>query len=432
MTLGELEAARSASARVLARESVDAAIRSAALLVSAHSAFDLGAFALAEADYAAWEAERAVAIEPGARPDDAAAQLAATVRERLAASIYRQGQAAAESGELAAAVGHFQRIAAAAPSSPVAATGQYDAAALLFSAAEWSAAAAAYESFIGGWPEHALAAAAQVSRAAALVELGDAERAAPALAAVSRLAGESEDVRRAALWQSAELYAEAGDSARADQALRDYLERFPTPWDAALEARHRLAESADMRADHAARTRWLESIVTAHEQAGELATARSRTLAAAATLELAMPVVERFTGYALDLPLEKTVPEKAARMRAAVDSLGAAADYGVAEVTTEAAFRMAEIYRGMASALLDSPPPPDLDEDTLEQYVMLLEEQAFPFEEDAIAIHEANAARARDGLYDRWVIASFETLAELVPARWNRKETGEHVVELLR
>ncbi len=432
MKLGELESARAASARVLARESVDAATRSAALLVSAHAAFDLGAYALAETDYATWEAERAVAVEPGGNPDDADPQLAATVRERLAASIYRQGQAAAEAGELATAVAHFQRIAAAAPSSPAAATGQYDAAALLFSAAEWSAAAAAYESFIGGWPGHALAAAAQVSRAAALVELGDAKRAAPALAAVSRLPAESEEVRRAALWHAAELYAEAGDAERADQALRDYLERFPTPWDAALEARHRLAESADMRADHAARARWLESIVSAHEQAGELANARSRTLAAAASLELAMPVVERFTSYALDLPLEKTVPEKAARMRAAVDKLGTAADYGVAEVTTEAAFRMAEIYRGMASALLDSPPPPDLDEDTLEQYVMLLEEQAFPFEEDAIAIHEANAARARAGLYDRWVIASFETLAELVPARWNRKETGEHVVELLR
>jgi hypothetical protein len=119
-------------------------------------------------------------------------------------------------------------------------------------------------------------------------------------------------------------------------------------------------------------------------------------------------------------------------MRAALDGLGAAAAYGVAEVTTESAFRMAELYRGMATALLESARPPGLDAETLEQYEMLLEEQAFPFEEDAIAIHEANAARARDGLYDQWVIGSFEVLAELVPARWNRQEAGEHVVELLR
>jgi len=434
MRLGDLEAARATAARVLGRETAPAASRSAAMLVSAHAAFDLGAYALAEADYAAWEAERAVlpSEPPGTKPGDAEAQLAATVRERLAASIYRQGQAAADRGDLATAVIHFERIAAAVPSSPVAATGQYDAAALLFNAAQWAAAATAYETFLGGWPGHTLSAPAQVSRAAALVELGDAQQAAPALAAVSRLAGESEEVRRAALWQAAELYAEAGDAVHAEQVLRDYLERFPAPWEAALEARHRLAESAGARKDEVARARWLESIIKAHEQAGASATARSLTLAAAATLELAMPVVARFDTYALVLPLERTVPEKAARMRAAVDSLGSAADYGVAEVTTESAFRMAEIYRGMANALLDSPPPPELDADTLEQYVMLLEEQAFPFEEDAIAIHEANAARARDGLYDRWVIASFETLAELVPARWNRKETGEHVVELLR
>lgn len=433
MGLGDLEAARGVAARVLGRDTAAATTRSAALLVSAHAAFDLGAYALAETDYAAWETERAVSeASSSVSPDGAEIELAATVRERLAASIYRQGQAAADAGELATAVTHFERIAAVAPSSPVAATGQYDAAALLFNAAQWSAAATAYETFLGGWPGHALSAAAQVSRAAALVELGDAQRAAPALAAVSRLAVESEEVRRASLWQAAELYAEAGDAERSEQALRDYLERFPLPWEAALEARHRLAVSAGARGDDAERSRWLVAIVAAHETAGDLSTARSRTLAAAATLELAMPAVERFSSYALDVPLERTVPEKAARMRAAVDKLGAAADYGVAEVTTEAAFRMAEIYRGMARALLDSPPPPGLDEDTLDQYVMLLEEQAFPFEEDAIAIHEANAARTRDGLYDRWVIASFETLAELVPARWNRKETGEHVVELLR
>ena len=271
-----------------------------------------------------------------------------------------------------------------------------------------------------------------MSLAAALVELGDAARAAPALAAVSNLAGEPEDVRRAALWQAAELYGESGDDARAEQALRDYLERFPMPAEPALEARHRLAELAGKRNDAPERRRWLESIIQAHADAGADATARSLTLAAAATLEIAMPVVEKFNAATLAPPLQRSVPEKAKRMRAALDALGAAAAYGVAEVTTESAFRMGELYRDMATALLESARPEGLDAEALDQYEMLLEEQAFPFEEDAIAIHEANAARAREGLYDRWVVASFEVLAQMVPARWNRQETGERVVELLR
>ena len=424
MNLGRLEAARAAAARVLARADAPAESRAAALLVSAHAAFDLEQYAAAESDYLAWRAETAGT----GQPDE---PLAAGVAERIAASIYRQGQAAATAGELPVAVGHFVRIGAAVPDSPVAATGQHDAAALLFNAAEWARAAEAYETFLARWPGHALAAEAQVSLAAALVELGDHARAAPALAAVAALPGETEDVRRAALWQAGELYQSGGDHAQAEEVLRQYLERFPVPVDAALEARHRLAELAGQRHDTAERRRWLESIIAMHADAGGAATARSRTLAAAASLELAMPAVERFASLALGPPLERSVPEKAARMRVALDALGAAAAYGVAEVTTESAFRMAELYRGMATALLESARPPGLDEDTLEQYEMLLEEQAFPFEEDAIEIHEANAARARDGLYDRWVVASFEALAELVPARWNRQETGEHVVELL-
>jgi len=426
LALGRLDGARAAGARVLARQEAPLPTRAAALLVNAHAAFELEEHAAAESDYLAWQVVTGTADAP---PD---AALAATVNERIAASIYRQGQAAAAHGDLDSAVNHFGRIYAAAPHSPAAATGQHDAAALLFNAAEWAAAANAYQVFLKRWPVHELASAAQVSLAAALVEQGDAARAAPALVAVATLPGESEEVRRVALWQAAELFHQVGDFRQAEQALRYYLDWFPTPADATMEARHRLAGLAAERKDFAAQHGWLESLVVAHRDAGEAATPRSRTLAAAASLELAMPAVERFAAQRLDPPLERSVPEKASRMRAALDGLGAAAAYGVAEVTTESAFRMAELYRGMATALLDSARPPGLDAETLEQYEMLLEEQAFPFEEDAIAIHEANAARARDGMYDQWVIGSFEALAELVPARWNRQEAGEHVVELLR
>jgi cellulose synthase operon protein C len=329
------------------------------------------------------------------------------------------------------AVMHFERIGAAVPQSPVAATAQHDAAALWFNAGEWARAAAAYERFLERWPEHALGDGARLSLAAALVELGDAARAAPALVVVAMLPGEDQQVRRTALWQAAELYEAAGETAAAEATLRRYVEHHPLPADAAMEARHRLALLARQRDDPAERRRWLEALIAADAAAAPAVSARSRTLAAQAALELAMPGVARFEALPLSLPLEHSVPEKAARMRVALDALDAAAAYGVAEVTTEAAFRMAELYRGMATALLGSARPPGLDEDALEQYELLLEEQAFPFEEDAIAIHEANAARARQGLYDTWVIASFETLAELVPARWNRQEMGEHVVELL-
>ena len=47
----------------------------------------------------------------------------------------------------------------------------------------------------------------------------------------------------------------------------------------------------------------------------------------------------------------------------------------------------------------------NLSKDELEQYDVLLEEQAFPFEEKAIKLHEVNAARARDGAAAEFRIA---------------------------
>ncbi len=54
---------------------------------------------------------------------------------------------------------------------------------------------------------------------------------------------------------------------------------------------------------------------------------------------------------------------------------------------------------------------------------MLLEEQAFPFEEKSIQIHQANAQRTTKGIYDQWVKRSFEELAKLLPARYKKAES---------
>ena len=59
---------------------------------------------------------------------------------------------------------------------------------------------------------------------------------------------------------------------------------------------------------------------------------------------------------------------------------------------------------------------------------MLLEEQAFPFEEKAIELHILNAQRAAAGVYDEWVRRSFARLAELSPARYARTERREAYV----
>ncbi len=108
-----------------------------------------------------------------------------------------------------------------------------------------------------------------------------------------------------------------------------------------------------------------------------------------------------------------------------------AVGYAVAEVTTAATYEMGELYRRLAADLMKSERPADLDAESLEQYDLLLEEQAFPFEEKSVEVHELNARRVADGLYDEWVRKSYAVLAEVEPARFGKQAEPEPFVAQL-
>jgi cellulose synthase operon protein C len=128
------------------------------------------------------------------------------------------------------------------------------------------------------------------------------------------------------------------------------------------------------------------------------------------------------------VPLPDSLRLKRQRMEEALAAYTRAADYRIAEVTTAATYEIAELYHALARGLLASQRPVELDVDELEQYEILLEEQAFPFEEEAIALHERNAARTAEGFYDEWVRRSLAQLAELLPVRYAKQEIGESFV----
>jgi hypothetical protein len=65
-------------------------------------------------------------------------------------------------------------------------------------------------------------------------------------------------------------------------------------------------------------------------------------------------------------------------------------------------------------------------------YNMLLEEQAYPFEELAITFHEANVQFGWQEGYNEWVDRSLVALAELSPARYAKFEwVVEYANEIL-
>ena len=59
---------------------------------------------------------------------------------------------------------------------------------------------------------------------------------------------------------------------------------------------------------------------------------------------------------------------------------------------------------------------------------MVIEEEAYPFEERAISVHEENFELLSVGVYNPWVQKSLDKLAMLMPGRYAKNESSEGFV----
>ncbi len=418
----DLLRATAAAQTLLARQPpVDATKQRVAWTVIANSSFDQEQYAQAEAAYGS--AQRLMPPNDPERP---------AIVERLAASIYRQGEQKNKSGDSAGAVEDFLRVSTLAPTSKIRVNADFDAAALLIGQKQWERAIGVLEGFRHNFPQSPLQADVTRKLAVAYTEAGHPGQAAGEFEQIAQSKTETPEVQREAVLQAADLYEKGGNAAKSRSMLEAFVKRFPTPLDPAMEARNKLATMAQKSGDFGARDVWLKDIIAADRNAGAQRTDRSRSLAAHATLTFAAPLQEEFNRIKLVMPLKKSLVEKRKSMEAALKGYTQAADYQVAEVTTAATFHSAELYRQLGKDLMTSERPKKLSKDELEQYDVLLEEQAFPFEEKSIKLHEVNAARTKQGIYDEWVQKSFEALAKLNPGRYAKAEVSENAVDAIR
>jgi TolA-binding protein len=419
--LHDIEQAAGVAQQVLTLQPPAAAAqRRVAWTVIAHAAFERGAFDDAERGYA-----EVIALAP--ENDPGRGELV----ERLAASVYKQGEQARSAGQARAAVAHFTRVAALAPQSRVRPTAQYDAAAVLIGLKDWNSAARTLEDFRQRYPSHPLQ--EEVGPKLALAYL-EQDRWADAAGEFERLAGAKQDPKlaRDALWQAGELYEKAGARTPAARVYERFLQQDPQPLEIALEARSRLARIARAEGNSTRELALLKEIHAADLKAGSARTGRTRMLGANAALALAEPVLSDYRKVQLVEPLARQLKLKKAKMEEALKAYASAAEYGVADVTTAATYQTAALYQDFGKALLASQRPRKLSKTELEQYNVMLEEQAYPFEEKATELHEANARRSAGGLYDQWVKSSFKALRELLPVRYGKAERGEGVIDAIQ
>ncbi|MBW4052168.1 MAG: tetratricopeptide repeat protein [Proteobacteria bacterium] len=418
---GDLPRAVQIAGMLLARQPpADEAMRRIAWTIIGQANYNQGRYAEAEP---AFIQARALAASD--------AKTSADLTERIAAALYHQGAAERQAGNGEGAVREFLRVERVAPGSSICATALYDASALLIQLKAWDRAIQVLEDFRARFPHSALSADVAEKLAVAYTGARQPMQAAQQFQTIAADPAQPPAVRKEALRQAADLYAQAHDLPRAMTALEKLVAQYPTPLTEAQEARQRLADYAAAGGGLTARDHWYRQIVNADADAGSRRTARSHYLAAKAQLALAAGPRDEFRAIRLTLPLARTLAAKRRAMQRAMADYRLAAAYGIAEVTTAATYEMADLYQTLAHDVLASQRPRNLTGQALEEYDSLLEDQVFPFEEQAIRIHGLNAARARQGIYDRWVRKSFAALAQLDPARYGKTEQAANVVTTL-
>ena len=340
--------------------------------------------------------------------------------DKLALSIYKQGETALDNKDTPQAIKHYSRISKLASSSEIAATGLYDAIALNMQHKQWKNAINDIKRFQTLYPGNKLQSDVSKKLSVAYLSSNQGIKAAAEFEKISSMDGDLA-IKSAALWQAAELYEEKNKLNNAIRSYKEYVKKFKKPYPQYIEAMQKLTELYTQKGSQAKTIHWYKKIINSDKLAlNNVKTDRTKYITSFANLGVARYEKFRFDKIRLTLPLKKSLKKKKSAMQSAVRYYGNASKYKLYEAATEATYSIAQIYKDFSVSLLESDRPIKLNVEELDQYEILLEDQAFPFEDKSIEFFEINLSRVKDGLYNKWIKLSHKELVILFPTRYKR------------
>lgn len=417
---------------------VNGQMQESAMLVIAHSNFAMQQFSQAEMGY-----RQLLATLPA---NDKRRQ---DLSDRLAASLYKQAEnmlvavkldtvslqvqnithknqlTPLQLSTLEEGVNLLQKVVSETPLSEFRLAAQYDSAVYFALLEYWQQAINTFVDFKQRYPEHPLSQGVNDQLFYAYEQLQDWPQVASMLMAKYRAEPKTE-AGRLALFQAAEYYEKAGDRAQSLTTYRRYAHQYKTPLSDANEARYILSEFYVESGEETSRRFWLKKIVASHLDTimynrGSI-TPRATYLASSAAMVFAQDADNAYTRIKLTQPLASSLKKKQSALQKAIFEFEQVLSFGSAEFVTAANYSLANLYSTLAKDLMDSTRPQGLSDLELSQYEILLEEQAYPFEETAIDLHEKNIDRVKLGLFDRWIKDSYTALKRINPGRYNKPE----------
>ncbi len=421
----------------LARKDTPAAVKTARLIVQlqpppqprqmlaaweviANGEFDLDQAQAAEHDYA-----RVLAFDSPLLSDSDRAMY----QERQAAAIYKQAENLRDQHDVERAVQAFMRVGEVVPNSRLHPIAEFDAATLLLNTQQYTRAIDILEAFARQFPNHPLNQTLPEKLGLAYEKTGHNQAASVQFELIANRQMNSDPaLAREALAHAANLADKAHEADRSAQLNEKFLRHFQSPVADVAEVQYHLLQYYQQRLDATQSDRLLHDLIETDAHAGAERSARTRYLAAMATFQLAQPDFDAFVNIPLKQPLNVALTDKKAHMQKALDDYKQVLSYNIAEYTSAANYQIATIYHQLASDLMASERPANLSSLELEQYNILLEEQADPFDDKAISLYVANTDLVKQNIYDAWVQKSFSALAKLSPGRYDRHEQLEPVL----
>jgi len=370
---------------------------------------------------------QALAAAPGPQTD--------ALKALAASSLYQDAAAQRTKGDRASATRLYVKVADDFPATPLAPAALLEAADATLESGDTPGATHLWTRLVGEYKTSGQAPLAFRRLATAAAREGDPAGAIKWYEALSARSDGS--ARDEIAWTIAQLAEDARMWPHAERALGALAGRADLPPGRSIEAGFRAARAVARQGRAADARRGAEAVLDRWRAwratlGADAELAPVDLLAADALLELADRRAAAYSAIRLVTPVERTLADKRAALNLALDAYAEAAQLKVAGVTTAATHKIGALFDDFLQAVLDSERPGELTAEQLEQYNILLEEQAAPFEERAVTAYETNVRRTQElGVYDAWVEKSFERLAVLRPARYRRQERTELVQRTL-
>lgn len=234
------------------------------------------------------------------------------------------------------------------------------------------------------------------------------------IAALNKKGRVSFDARKLILSTSG-LYEDSKDYNKVEELLTKYLEIVKPGMEEEAEIRLKLANAQFMTKKKAKGFENLKKILDMEGSADIGFVAKAR-------LMLAKDKQESYLTVKLTQPFEETLKKKSDLLEDLITDYSQITKYKILELQAEAFFQMGVVFENFKDSILQAERPADLSKEELSEYTFLLEEKAYPYEDQAVKAYEKSLKTGRMYRGSReWVENSITRLAAQKPALYKRE-----------